>query len=139
MAITQSVSARQAIDYMPTAQELDQLLAGEMAAEAYMNLSGERHVWMDHFFAALQCWKDRAVTALVTYDPEPGAAPNPDFAHDREIMLRLFDDVMAAYVPALRETSTFAADWMHHESATFELLKRYRLFTGYVELFTSES
>lgn len=53
-------------------------------------------------------------------------------------MLRLLDDVLAAYVPAQRETSTFAADWMEHESATFELLKRYRLFNGYVELFTSD-
>lgn len=124
--------------YLPTREELNQLLAGHMTTELWSLVFAERHVWIGDFLQSLNWWIKLSHAALEIRNTDGDDRPNPDFFDRRVTFSHLLEHVMAAFVPAMRDTSTYAEDWDDREAATVDLLKRYRLYTKAVETFVLE-
>jgi hypothetical protein len=144
--------------YLPTGEELDAMFSEHITdldqwvftiqhghhallLKSMFESLVENHCWFDDFLPSLNWWRMLASAALEGHNPESGEdqfGPHPTFWHHRETLSRLLRDVMLAYVPAEQELSAYSKDWRDKRAATIELLKRYRLYTRYVESFAME-
>ena len=131
--------------YLPKRSDLDKLSAGiPTEDELYEWGIAENWEWFDGFLEVLNWWRTIAAVALEGHNEGYEFGPNPAFAHHREELSRILMEVMVAYVPAEHETSPYTEDWKDFgcltdtRKSTIELLKRYRVYTRYVESFVIE-
>jgi hypothetical protein len=98
-----------------------------------------KEYWFDSFLTSLKwwLWVSNALLESTNVDPSD-FQPKPAFAHHREAILKLMNDIFTSYVPAHQEGYLFSSDWMKKGEATRELLKRYRTFTRYICTFAQE-
>lgn len=125
--------------YLPTGEEIDQIIGGTMPDHDVIIV--HRHEWFDDFLPALNWFRMLSDLALEGHNPkefEFTDGPNPMFAGQRRELSRLLTEVLVAFGPAHQESSAYSADWLLNRNATIEMLKRYRLYTRYVEQFTLE-
>jgi hypothetical protein len=99
----------------------------------------DRSYWFDHILESLNWWWLVSDTVLCSkWESGDKLCPEPAFANHREALLKLLDDTLTAFVPALQESHHFTADWIRKGEATRELLKKYRMYTRYVSTFAQE-
>jgi hypothetical protein len=109
-----------------------------MTTELSSSILGERHAWIGDFLPSLNWWIELSHAGLEIQNTDGDCRPNLAFFDRRVTLSHLLADVMAAFVPALLDTSTYAEDWLDREAATLDLLKRYRLYAENVEAFVLE-